>query len=123
MIPIDNPTIQIQLEVTDSCNCFKWCKLFRRRPDTATLMYVTADGRAERFDPQRAEDTHEALMKSVANLHKYIETVGMASEKSIAALKAKIEKDTGLCSESKEPPRMTLGLLEKINEAISGFFK
>ena len=124
MVPIDNPTLDIRLDVSNSCNCFQWCKIFRRsRSDTNVLMYVNKDGVAVKFDPQKAIDESVALKKSVDNLHKFIEAVAIWNETSINELRSKIEKETGLPTDPKDPPRITLGLIQRINKAIESFFK
>lgn len=118
--PMSASVRDITVEVRDSCNC---CWSFFRRPVPATtLVYVNSDGIAVRYDPRKAVTVEYAAAQTIQNLLEIISSNANHAQVSRAEFQGAVEQAVGITLSKENPPRITLGLIQRVNDAIKETF-
>jgi hypothetical protein len=100
----------IHIDLTNSCNC---CF-----PHRNPVMYVHETGVATPYQRSHSYSLEEAMKSSIQNLELLIKANALAFGAEFDALKSDLEQKVEVALDEHSPPRITLRLIEKINDAI-----
>lgn len=103
----------INITFEDSCNGCCWCW----RIPNETPVYITSQGKAVRFDPQKAYDEREAMKRCMSNLQHKIDAILKANALDQEKSQEIMGRIKNLAPE--DSPKLTLGTLDTINEMLA----
>jgi len=118
----NTPTIDIRIDLNESCNCC--CYGWKGKPKPDTPMYINSGGIAVKFDKYKTEDCELARTRSFAHLNAIIEHNASISKGTKEQFDSYLAHELMVDSQTnpEDPPKITLDFIQRVNNVIKDVF-